>query len=181
MTVRLYLDIDGVLNASQPHIKWGGERAEGLAVSSYDFDGEPHILSTEPQFVMRWSPGLIDALNGLDIEIVWLTTWRMDAAFSVGPLMGLKSAVRVLHPLNGRTTFPSINWKYEAVREDQAKSPSPFIWADDELYDLPGEVLSSVRTENSVLVAPNPLFGITPEHVEQMQKLISSQLVKSDS
>lgn len=188
MTVRLYLDVDGVLNALAPHKKWGEDIFKnGRAEARHDFFGNAVALEEDswgglrdhPSFPMRWSEGLIDALNELDVELVWLTTWRQDAPGSVAPLMGIKHEGRVLHPLSGETTFPSIGWKFDALMKDlEENTVDAFIWADDEIYDLPGVAHYALAALNEdiphVLVAPDSTFGITPEDVSKMQYLVST-------
>lgn len=182
MTVRLYLDVDGVLNAYYAHKKWNEEAGEtGRAFSKYDFCGFRTVddNAEAPSFDMHWSKGLIRALNGLDVELVWLTTWRQDAFDSVGPLMGLEHVGRVLHPLSRVTTFPSITWKLDSLLADLEDNPSPFIWADDEIFDLRGQALYALKTLEEdiphILVSPDSNFGITPADIERMQNFVRSQ------
>lgn len=124
MTVRQYQDIDGCLNAIFNARKWIVEdeaedetlfgECEGVAEALYGRDGllDPQGPSN---FRMKWNSRLVDALNEMDVELVWTTTWRKDA-FRVGQLMGLTNKnVRVLHPKSGWSEFPSIYWKYEAL------------------------------------------------------------------
>ncbi len=184
---RLYLDVDNVLNASKAARKWRTEGdapdsgyGRGFAVS-WDTASQGGWSSMPTRYRMTWSLKLIEALKALetdyDVEIVWCTTWCHDAPKSVGPLMGLGMHHRVLEPLNGVVDFPSINWKLEAVREDQLANPSPYIWIDDEVWDLgPERLLSSLPgdpLDRYLLIGPDGPWGITPQHMSEVYTFLN--------
>lgn len=184
---RLYLDVDNVLNANKAARKW---RTEGDAPDSgygwgfaVSWDAIPSggWTSYGPYKArMTWSVKLIQALKALEkdqnLEIVWCTNWTTDAPASIGPLMGLGRSHRVLEPLNGVVTVPSIDWKIEAVREDQLASPSPYIWIDDEVWDLGTEkILSTLPGEpldRYLLIGPDGPWGITPQHMNEVYSFL---------
>lgn len=180
MTVRLYQDIDGCLNAFLGNRRWNepdevGDCGlmSGTAYAFYLHDGTRDLDGKAAKFSMRWNSRLIDALNTLDVEFVWTTTWRQDAV-GVGTLMGLAHEnVRVLHPLDGKTEFPSIRWKYEAVVAEQQANPSPFIWVDDELFDLPRTARETIHQLGGLIISPSSTYGMTPDDVEKMRKYIA--------
>jgi len=177
--VRLYEDIDGCLNASHNGRPWRTSEdyvnagyCRGRAKVRHDDRGveKPH---SDISYLMEWNSRVIDELNTLPLDFAWLTTWRADA-MGVGELMGLTLPQRVLHPLNGKTTFPSIDWKYESVRAEQEPDPSPFIWVDDELGDIPQIAIDyMVKDLGGLLIAPDPNFGITPHHISMMREYIA--------
>lgn len=187
---RLYLDVDGVLNASHAARRWRTEDeapdsgyGRGFA-TSYENNGQGELavgwsdyrVAKEQTYRITWSTKLIEALKSLDVEIVWCTTWCDDANRSVGPLVGLGGDHRVLYPRGGVVTFPSIYWKSEAVCADQEESPSPFIWIDDEVWDLGSETLLSVLPgqpiERYLLVGPEPNFGVSPQQIEEIRNFL---------
>ncbi|UDL16439.1 hypothetical protein SEA_ZOOMAN_198 [Microbacterium phage Zooman] len=188
--VRIYEDIDGCLNADWNAQKWrqedddetGGSRSEFVRPTFDDFGKPIEIEPLAPGwsrtpsrgFQMKWNVHLIDALNSLEnIEFVWTTTWREDA-LKVGKAMQLiHEPQRILHPLNGKTEFPSINWKYEAIVAEQEKDPSPFIAVDDEWGQIHPMIRRSLEDAGGLVISPNFMFGITPEHVEQMREYIA--------
>lgn len=180
MTVRLYQDVDGCLNAFRSSYAWGEVGEEGpcgeLSGDAFVYhleDGTRDSDGTPVRFAMRWNSRLIDALNSLDVELVWATTWREDAR-GVGTLMGLNHEnIRVLHPLGGKTTFPSIEWKYEALVAEQQRDPSPFIWVDDEIVDLPRAAREVIHQLGGLTISPDPAYGVTPRHVEEMRQYLS--------
>lgn len=184
--VRVYQDIDCVLNASYNATAWrkpedtddAGYR-KGFAHLTHDDDGYPLYQSGWGEFSghkykMEWNERLITALNELSYEVVWLTTWRNDAP-AVGRLMRLKpKRSRVLHPRSGTTTFPSIEWKYDALVAEQQENPAPFIWAEDELAYLTQQEKEVIHQLGGLMVSPDPNIGITPDHIEQMKAYIAS-------
>ncbi|URP22248.1 hypothetical protein SEA_BIG4_215 [Microbacterium phage Big4] len=188
--IRIYEDIDGCLNADWNVQKWrqedddetGGVRSEFVRP---DFDDFGKLIVREPiapgwerpgsrGFKMVWNQHLIDALNSLEnIEFVWTTTWREDA-LKVGKAMQLiHEPQRILHPLNGKTEFPSIHWKYEAIIAEQEKDPSPFIAVDDEWSQIHPMIKRSLEDAGGLVISPNFMFGITPEHIEEMREYIA--------
>ena len=187
--IRIYEDIDGCLNADWNAEKWrqDGDTDDAGRMSEYvipEFDdfgtkkepiapgwGNPYPFKG---FKMVWNSRLIDALNSLEnVEWVWTTTWREDA-LKVGTAMKLlHDPQRVLHPLNGKTEFPSIHWKYGAIVAEQEKDPSPFIAVDDEWDQIHPMIWRSLTDAGGLVISPNPMFGITPEHIEQMREYIA--------
>lgn len=182
---RLYEDIDGCLNASWNARAWRTEEDDpadpnvgyqrGWAHPVHADDGSRlSEYHTPPKYRMEFNERLIAALNTLDVEFVWATTWRQDAV-AVGTLMGLlHDPQRVLHPMDGLTSFPSIAWKYEAIIDEQTGRPSPFIWVDDEINSLPRPAREVIHQLGGLMISPDFNFGITPEHIDQMRKYIQT-------
>jgi hypothetical protein len=161
--VRLYLDVDGVINAQMP-FGWGRLQRQ-------------HVVADESTYRIRWAPRMVEALGALDLEIVWLTSWRQWGPLSIAPAIGLGADSRVLHP-NGDPDAKtpqdnSIYWKIEQLEADQSASPSRFIWVDDEINDEP---MIRLRAENlgGLAISANDLIGITPKNIEQMQEYINA-------
>lgn len=180
---RLYLDIDGVLNASWNARKWrqdgdGDQPGYNRAWVYPEHDNfGVHQGKTGTKFRMEWNSRLIDALNNLDVELNWLTTWRADA-LTVGETMGLVlENAKVIHPLSGETTFPSIYWKYDAIVHDQAKSESPFIAVDDEWQHIDRMATDFLGSMGGLVVSPDPNFGIEPKHIHEMREYIAKRTV----
>lgn len=180
---RLYLDIDGVLNASWNARKWrqdgDGDQPgyqHAWVYPEHD-DFGVHQGKTGRKFRMEWNSRLIDALNSLDVDLYWLTTWRSDA-LAVGEAMGINiPGARVLHPLGGETTFPSIFWKYDAIIHDQAVSESPFIAVDDEWQHMNRMATDFLESLGGLVVSPDSNFGIEPKHIDEMRKYIAKHSV----
>jgi hypothetical protein len=151
---RLYLDVDGVLNAWYADHMWGALK-EGVG----------------GVYTIKWAPAMVEELNKLDVDLVWLTTWRDEAPETIAPLLGVKLPSRVLHPLSGVTTFPSMWWKFEAVRHDQEQNPGRFLWFDDELEIH--HVIYAQKTNGLALPVDHNL-GITPGQIELAKVFIAT-------
>lgn len=162
--VRIYQDVDGVLNAQMPY-GWGRLQ-------------NGHAKTNGTEYRIRWAPNMVTQLDLLDADRVWATTWCEDAEASIRPLLGLSPAERVLMPLSGVVTFPSVDWKIEAIVEDQLANPSPFIWLEDEAWDpftldpelVPGKIASDLGGYVPLI---NSRLGITPKHMDEMQEYIA--------
>lgn len=174
--MKLYLDIDGVLNAAHNRLSWGDDgRRIGNAVGGLSDDGKPLPPERHRKFRMMWSDTLIQELNKLDVEIAFATTWRTDGRDSVAPLMGLNIPDNpfVLLPLNGTLSFPSINWKYDAMRERYAvDNTERFIWIDDELSDLNWDSRVSAHFPHALLISPDPNVGISKNHIQRIKEYL---------
>ena len=182
---RIYEDIDGCLNASFNARAWrrdgdtdqaGYQRA--WVYPEFD-DFGVHQGRGFSKFRMEWNDRLIDALNELDVEFVWTTTWREDA-LAVGAVMNLiHEPQRVLYPLNGKTTFPSIYWKLDAILDEQERDPSPFVAVDDEWDDRHGLRREALESIGGLVICPDSNFGITPAHVDLMKKYLLARSAQS--
>ena len=103
--MRLYMDVDGVVNA------WYADRAWGLGMESEDVCA--YVLAWSAKMVRR----LGSLLDGGDLELIWLSGWGKDSLF-VAEAVGWGMVGRVLGPVSGELTFPSAYWKAEALWED---------------------------------------------------------------
>lgn len=159
MTVRLYLDVDGVLNAWEADQVWEGEIRKGDA------------NSLSGNYLIIWSAEMAEAIRELDVEVVWTTTWRSEAAKAIAPLVGFGFHSRHLDPPADYRLFPSIHWKAAAVQRDQAREPGPFIWIDDELG--PQEARLALKL-GGLAIRPTSEFGITRSHIDMMKVYIES-------
>lgn len=169
---RMYLDVDGCINAFAPSsftASWLAEHSVGYAAVTDKDSGE--LIRT---FTIKWYHDMIEALKELDVELVWCTTWRHDAPSSIGSLVGFGVGDKVLHPISGRTTFPSIHWKTDAIIKDQQENPSKFIWVDDELRygGLPFIMTEELGDVDALVIAPDPYEGISKTNVKEMQDFI---------
>lgn len=179
---RLYEDIDGCLNAEYNARVWrdkdnpedlGGYQRGWVTPEYDDYGARQSEYYTSPKYRMEYNDRLIEALNALDVEFVWTTTWREDAR-QAGTLMGLlHDPQRVLHPLTGQTSFPSIEWKFDAIMYEQDHNPSPFIAVDDEWDSDHGYYRESLESIGGLVICPDFDFGITPKHVAQMRKYLA--------
>lgn len=165
--VRIYHDVDGVLNAQMPLKEWGAKPENGKA-SITDFRG----TETWP---IRWSPGYVEALNALGdkVELVWTTTWRENALTDIAPLVGITLPhQRVLHPLDGVTRFPSIMWKRDAIGVEQELDPSPFVWLEDEAGILERTISVELGGYTPWI---NHRLGVTPKIFDRIKAYVEAE------
>ena len=109
---RLYLDVDGVLNAEAPLF----DDVQTVVVT------EDHGAGYQTQYQITWSPTVVLGLEALredfDLELTWLTTWLGsktmidDFVVAVGRLTGGRSLVMPPRRLSG---YISADWKREAI------------------------------------------------------------------
>lgn len=162
MTVRLYLDVDGVINAGYPG--WTTTR-------------EARVGNRHGNWLIRWSPQLLEELATLDVDLVWCTTWTHDASNNLSDALDFEfgKGKRWLQRLDGEDQFPSIIWKDAAILRDQEADSSPYIWVDDELRKQRwASYLPNIRHEENahLIVGPDPDYGITASHIENMRQFI---------
>jgi len=166
---RLYLDVDGVINY------FGGRM-------NYDKDDFENPWPTRAEAEVRrfrvvWAPEMLAALDALDLDIVWLTTWRNSAVNDLAPALGGWGAnFRVMHPLEEDEWMfqrvASIEWKLPALLADQKADPSPFIWLDDEIGM---KEAVEARQVGGLAMPPNPDVGITSKEIAAMVDYIASK------
>ena len=150
--MRLYMDVDGVVNA------WYADRAWGLGMESDDVCA----------YVLAWSSKMVRRLGSLlesgELELVWLSGWGKDSLF-VAEAVGWGFKGRVLGPLGGELTFPSAYWKAEALWEDLAGYEGYWAWFDSGLSEIAmlSEYAEIFDADRGYVPAINGDVGITPE------------------
>ena len=122
---RLYLDVDGVLNAVNfglPQWGWGDP-------TRVEVNGWP----------ITHSPDLVAAINEVaatpGIGVYWLTTWCHDAPSKLAPALGLQGAD---WPVVGYDRWRSDDhkawWKLLAIQEHLDGFEGGVLWIDDDLH-----------------------------------------------
>lgn len=157
MTLHLYLDIDGVLNAYERHVVPGLD----LRWPEYVAHGREYV-----------APAMIHALNDLiadfDVKVFWLTTWERSAG-AFGKKIGLKGSEH--WPWLTATSYGPRGWeKFDSIkRHVAATSPDVAYWIDDDLLHEPD---ARVWAQQSGVqwIAPHGLHGITPENIASMRR-----------
>lgn len=156
MTI-LFLDVDGVLN------RYGFRKADPSGWG--DFIDHPNVNG----YTLNLSKDMGEALNGLDVEIVWCTTWENEADTFVADLVGLPRGLRVMKL--GR------DWKLGAVIEEINDNPQDFIWIDDTDIDRFFTDAHDCAKENGVrclLIEPDPRIGITRDDIESIRNFLDN-------
>lgn len=176
MTTRIYVDVDGVLNALHPH----GMSPEEIAEASGWKDWHSRRIAG---YVITWSRELIDELNKIaerkDVEFVWLTTWRGMANTEISPNLLLKGedwrfltdGGEATGMLWGQPEGPW--WKLNEIREDVRRDPvDNIIWIDDGL-PLHPDALSWASERGVVTVAPSVKFGLTRSDLDGILEIVN--------
>jgi len=150
----LYLDVDGVVNAlSKNHPNtWEQWRVQ----IAHPVDGD---------FSIRWSPDMVERLNGLGLNVLWVTTWQHDAEVWIQNMTGIEaSGVLPLdyEHYDRMAKFTAV-YQHRYLREGE-----PFIWIDD--VDIPRKA-KEVFPE-ALLIRPTANYGITPGHIREMREFI---------
>lgn len=154
--MKLYLDVDGVINAGEP--PWPSSKTERVS-----------------GFNVRWSPEMISALKGLDLELNWLTSWESAAPENLAHYIGYGEDAPVAATRDRLWFDSSLTWKFSGLQRLE-QSDARFVWIDDELnpnryYGRPAEEAIAYY-QNALLIAPDQREGITPEHIQQIKEYV---------
>lgn len=155
------LDVDGVVNAFDTHPPgWKDWRKV-----SADY------------CTIRYSRTMVNRLQNLDADLVWLTTWRETANRFLCPLFGWKHlSVAGETPDCVDENFEEIYqyhdgwWKAPIAQRFIERNPRPFVWVDDDLGSVDTSELTWVRDHPFLLVRPTGSYGLQPhamDHIEQ--------------
>jgi len=171
--MRLYLGVDGVINAFKSHHEWGLDGADSDSVCGYDF---------------MWSQDMINALVELheaypQLELVWVSTWQDDCV-AVAEAVGLGdwgTKARILRPHDGKVTHPGIFWKAEVVWNDIRIGFGKYEWAwfESDIWKLrePGtdSEYSDLLGESGGGYVPDIFreLGIGKEHILALELMLS--------
>lgn len=153
--MRLYLDLDGVINSYGCRRVWGD--VTRVAVPS---GGD-----------LYFSPRMISALKSLrgGLEIVWLSSYMQDCR-AISREIGLGqwgAGARVLGPPSGYLSNPSIYWKAEALWDDLDGYDGHWTWFDpgaDGLWEHP-DFWDLLESEYGFVPEINVNVGLTPVHL----------------
>lgn len=153
--MKLYLDVDGVINAQTP--PWNNVETRRVG-----------------EYRVRWSPDMLRALGSLGLKLNWLTSWGSAAPENLAHYIGygLDAPVAVPVPFK-QGWWTTMEWKYPGLKELE-HADARFVWIDDELNpntwrgELAAEAVG--HYQNALLIAPDPRLGITPAHIEQIKK-----------
>lgn len=157
MGTKLYLDIDGVINADYAHKYWNIDTIQNDFASA----------GQAGEFRIIWSQQMVDELFALGMDLIWTTTWRDLARQSIAPLIGYgHTAPYLTNSMFIDEYTPSIVWKLQEVLAHQKANPSKFVWIDDEIGI---SEMNAVKNLGGLIIATDPNVGITPEHIEKIK------------
>lgn len=156
--MRLYLDLDGVINSYGCRRVWGD-------VSRVD---------TPSGGELYYSPRMLEHLKSLrgvgkGLEIIWLSSYMEDCR-AISREIGLGqwgAGARVVGPVSGYLSIPSVYWKAEALWEDLAGYDGYWSWLDpgiDGLWDHP-DFWDLLESPVGFVPDINVNVGINPVHL----------------
>lgn len=164
MTTRIYLDVDGVLNAVQrgfPSNSW--ENWDRVGVNGYS---------------IAYSPDMVAALNDIagmeGVEIVWLTTWQANAKTMIAPAIGLKGedwdvALNPDMDAHGFAVHRYFGdwWKMTTLEEHlHYNRVDKVIWIDDDIANsFDADDWFHAFDEETLAICPNTDTGLTPDDI----------------
>lgn len=150
------LDVDGVINVSRPG--WGAAPRSGYAYAG----GQG--------FRIRWAPALVARIRALHeadrVEIRWCSTWCSDAG-QIEDLLGLPPLARSW--TEERFGSAASMAKLATARAVLAQG-NRLVWTDDVETLTSGPVFEELAGRGqALLIAPSPVRGLQPEHLEQIE------------
>ncbi|MET9885414.1 HAD domain-containing protein [Streptomyces sp. NPDC006430] len=145
----LFLDIDGTL------IPFGATARELP-------DGYP-TYGTQPEanpLLARLDPALGPRLRALPCELVWATTWMIDANTCVAPRIGLPDLPVLAWPEpSDEAERERTHWKTRSLVATAAGRP--FVWVDDEITDADRDWVAAHHPGRHLLHYVDPHIGLT--------------------
>lgn len=168
----LFLDVDGVVNALN---REGTHAWDGAVITN--------AKNSIPGFDDRVWPIYASALLGealldLDVNIVWLTTWKYEANSSISPLCGLPEDLYVGDWTGTRRMSEGFqDWKTKVVLQFMEDYGGPFIWIDDEAIPgwFPEHLTDSGHEGNVLLVQTNSWAGLVPAEIAWIKSWLEEE------
>lgn len=191
MTTRVYIDVDGVINAFDYRLNadyptyesgWSDWKSTMVGWDEAVYYWAAGIKKESSrtkrrEYLIRYAQEVVDSLNEIsdldDVEFVWLTTWTNHAAGPLSADLGINgSNWRVLSTPEDEWYDPNLAWwKSIALREDLRSSGTPdkIIWLDDDIkyYGLDIKPLLSVISKSSevLVISPESSVGLTDRDI----------------
>jgi hypothetical protein len=153
---RIFIDVDGVLNADRGYEGYFDTSAMGFLLKLNKAHAE-------------W---LLELSESTGAELCWGTTWEDHANEYIGPAIGLPE-LPVAHfaSKRERNWFGFAKWKADGVIE--LANGEPFAWFDDE--STIGEYLDKNHGDlNYYFCHVSPLLGLRKKHIESVRSWINS-------
>lgn len=154
MTVNVYLDVDGIINA--------------VNIQTPPWGWHDSATTTADGSRILYSPSLITELNRLSclpgIRFHWVTTWDERAGTHLAPAIGLDAdhweTVGTRHHYDTALTGW---WKLPAIIEHvDATQPDAIVWVDDDLAtDIEALQWVNAHPLPFLAVSPNCHVGLT--------------------
>lgn len=162
--VRIFLDVDGVLNSYPvPEPRFSRERRRAVSAWAYELHFRPRIVTMLEKFVRRRYA-----------QLVWLSTWSHLCTEELEPKLGFTRTYAV-EPMpdssfNYYADDPHTWWKAKAVERFLRDNPDDrAIWIDDDLvHPETLDHFSTLFGTRLLMIAPEFESGLTEKHFKQM-------------
>lgn len=169
---RLYLDVDGAINADEPPFS----EVKSTRVQ-IEYGGG--MMSRMP---LTWAPEVVAQLDEMreefDLELVWLSTWNeMHASMTkLAPALGGLFGGRAIMDVDAISSDRGRGWwKAQSIIADQEVSPAPFVWIDDEAVMAHGGLVADATAGTPSLTLTTVFeHGIERLHLAQMRSFLGS-------
>lgn len=174
--MKLYIDVDGVLNPF-PNM---GKMGDFDDFDNYDIPfPEDDKLWPGRIMTVRLSPKMAQELKNLGAEIVFNTTWcdHPEQLQELASHIGLEGT-RQLH----YDEVAGVPWRHYQVQkclklvEDAKKHEEPIIWIDDEAIDFnSGNFVKRELDAPKLFIYPHPRTGLTMYDISKIQEFIREE------
>lgn len=165
---RIYLDVDGVINACNRSglPEWGWKSGEKVRVNGYGITYSPDFVSLLNRVAARRGVG-----------VYWLTTWCYDAASKLAPALGINGTewpVVGHHHWSRSVGLPW--WKHLAIVEHTEGFDGPVLWIDDD-HGVDPAAVAWLRGQPQVqTIAPKTLIGVTRDQGQAIERFVDEAL-----
>ena len=167
---RLFIDIDGVVNAPRP--PWPSTTTFTIR----DHRGAGYVIN----YTITVATAMVAEIDQLradfDLELVIVSTWLENSAmiYDLAKALGALHRPRLLAiPPRKLGGYRSSLWKREAVLEDLSQNPpSAFVWIDDDETPVHGDFVRQAVDLPSLMIGPDPEHGLTPGDLVAMRKFL---------
>jgi hypothetical protein len=165
------LDVDGVVNAlsrtpvpgSWPAAAWV-QHAVAAEVPGTGRMVFP-ILAAQP--VLDFVAGVVRSGAA---DVIWHSTWRESAVTDLGPALGLPELAISFAP-EWTDRSERVWWKLPAA-ERVVASGRRLVWTDDDIAVLPDQVAELAAREDTLLIAPDPVSGLTGPQLDAIARFV---------
>jgi len=170
LVVRIYMEVDGVINALQAPNLWGPKTFDSI-----DFGGYTFVWSTE-------AVASLEAMCSRDdVEIVWLTTWSSNINV-LARLLGFGHVFAEARVIEEIEMWSTPFEKADALLRDLEENPlsGGWMWLDSVSDDVmqSTEYVERMVMENGYVPPISDVVGISPSMVKYMSKRIREDLVR---
>lgn len=175
--IRMYMDVDGVVlpftsyeDESRPVPALRQAEIEVFSPSYFD----PTLKKMRISYSGFAAQKLSEWSHRDDVDFVWLTSWRVNAPYSLDGLLNVNSVGFL--PWELKMSDYNGSFKRIALMEEQEEHPSDFVWVDDisnrvDRFDKPEDLFVDFsywdeKTEQStqkLIVPPGRYLNVTTD------------------